>query len=1188
MFAANTTVTWASRRRSWAEHIKGDGYSDEQQLIQPIVFPAFAQYMLGFEPGGDLAAEETGHEGTPDFTPADAVTHPFVFETKSTNKGADITGFDAQITRYLDLGRPRIRRVLLTNLVGARVFDLDENGRLRELYRVDLRALLSGPEDVVATTGEAQRLARLVDEFSHRALTREQKLQQVRDAPEWNPLSEVTSSQWVLHRLDRVVQTLTGDVETRVAQGALTDQYITSADERLALLEEMRLIATRLGIESADSIPLSTFVDAGPNTEAGKVLRQYCSHVAYYAATRLVLVRIWEDLDLLEPMLHDGGFNRQMTRFDNIIQDVIDFSFSRARQRYRSLFDQRNGYTWYTPAPDPYVDVIYELANTYLGKIRSDVLGQVYEQMLERVDRKLRGQYYTPRDIISLIWDLIRLDEVAEKAEAEEREPYILDIATGSGGFLVEAARRLRERLAASQAAGAEISSQAWLDRVGLGLNGVEIQRFSAYLAELNLLVQLAQVVATDPALRIPPLGILSADTLALHEPDHLFGEHEEPTLPNDLLIDSEDRRQRAKRVKAAASSDFLMDVACGNPPYVGEKLAAPLTRRTRERYPYWESFVGQHLDYLYWFLILGVSKLREGGRFGFITTEYWLRAEGAAPLRGYLAQRCYIDRIILFRDMRLFTDAPGQDSMIVIGTRIASHDLAYVGNPIGNQKPRVSIYEGSQVAADKRPAILSAMRDGRSAAGVRTFTATVSPNSVGRNSWSDTILTADQITRRRRLSEAPQVQLVVSKGVETTVNTVTSSSETLLSHADLMNVGGPGTRAGIQLLTTDEVSRLGTLTQAEKSVIRRVVNTRDVYPYAVVVPDRTTSIVYLTKPDGIDQDLSDDQVIGGTPFPPGLPNVGAHLTRFRAILETKTRDRHERRPWWTLHRPRPEVVGDASADATGWAPYCLTTRWGSGGRLVVGLAPPGTSPASGLHVLRPSDATLPAAYISAVFNSSIYQDIAETLPPGQLRQRDLENLGLPDLGAFSAQVTASALRLANIVTDLVRTHGPRWPMLADTLRDDVALKEIPDEAWTPAAGPAASWGQISSVSWIGGVELHRAPATRLGDVSISHDLFGLTITVSVRGQVERAVVVHLAEEEVDAAAALAARFLGLGAVGGCVRDLDTIRVPINAETWTSLFREHHDSLTTIVGTYHEERAIIDAALNEALSKPSE
>lgn len=80
-------------------------------------------------------------------------------------------------------------------------------------------------------------------------------------------------------------------------------------------------------------------------------------------------------------------------------------------------------------------------------------------------------------------------------------------------------------------------------------------------------------------------------------------------------------------------------------PPYIGEKLAAPLIAQTRERYPYWRQFTAEHQDYLYMFLILGISKLREGGRFGFITTEYWLRAGGARPLRRYLARHCAIER---------------------------------------------------------------------------------------------------------------------------------------------------------------------------------------------------------------------------------------------------------------------------------------------------------------------------------------------------------------------------------------------------------------------------------------------------------------------------------------------------------------------------------------------------------------
>src|SRR5437763_534408 len=109
-------------------------------------------------------------------------------------------------------------------------------------------------------------------------------------------------------------------------------------------------------------------------------------HVAYYTATRLLVVRTWEDLGLLEPMLYDGGFDRQMDRFDDAIGEVVENAFRQARHVYRSLFRHSNNYSWFSPSPDVYADAVYELGFTYFGQIDSDVLGQVYERLLARID----------------------------------------------------------------------------------------------------------------------------------------------------------------------------------------------------------------------------------------------------------------------------------------------------------------------------------------------------------------------------------------------------------------------------------------------------------------------------------------------------------------------------------------------------------------------------------------------------------------------------------------------------------------------------------------------------------------------------------------------------------------------------------------------------------------------------------
>src|SRR6185503_3506753 len=110
-----------------------------------------------------------------------------------TDDGINLDGHADQIHRYLTGGRPRIKRVVLTNLVAIRVFDLD-GGRLRQQEPINLRALLVGDERTAATGGDARRLADFIDQFRRQELTTAQKLARVRKAPIWNAAFEVTSS----------------------------------------------------------------------------------------------------------------------------------------------------------------------------------------------------------------------------------------------------------------------------------------------------------------------------------------------------------------------------------------------------------------------------------------------------------------------------------------------------------------------------------------------------------------------------------------------------------------------------------------------------------------------------------------------------------------------------------------------------------------------------------------------------------------------------------------------------------------------------------------------------------------------------------------------------------------------------------------------------------------------------------
>lgn len=1181
-FAHSYRVNLNEETQTWANYSAGPGYVDEERIIQPSAFPAFASQLLGWTLQLNLAPEQSGAEGKPDFTPADSVTHPFVFETKSTKAGTALLGHEDQVGRYLTEGSPRIRSVVLTNLVGLRVFSIDSAGAVFERYSIPLRGLLDGPLDVASKLPDARRLADFFDEFSRKELSADEKLQKVRESPPWTDATRATNSDWILGRLDRVVSLMTTDVMAQIRSGILLDRSQTQADERKWILQELRSLADRIGLKDAELFSIDDFTSAGEKSLAGKALQQFGSHVAYYATTRLMLVRVWEDLGLLEPMLYDGGFDKQMSRFDNALEDVIGHSYARAQSRYRDLFDQRNSYTWFQPSRVTYAEAIYELANTYLGAIESDVLGEVYERMLERIDRKLLGAYYTPRDIISLIWDLIDFETLANQAEHDDRILRVFDIATGSGGFLVEAAQRLRQRVALQVDSGATVSLQQWVNEAADGLNGVEINRFSAYLAELNLLVQFGQVVAQQKSLRIPPMGILSGDSLSLHNPVTLVDDWDHAVLPNDLISNSEDRKERALRIKSPVQANFLMDVACGNPPYIGEKTAAPMMAKTRRAYPYWESFVGSHMDYLYWFLILGVSKLRRGGKFGFITTEYWLRAEGAKPLREYLAARCTIDRIVLFRDMRLFPDAPGQHSMIITGTRVADPDGDKPGPDLAPQgKPRISIYTGGRTSRfGRRKVLRSILRASSNSSDVRHFTSLISPNALKSTSWADVVLDKSQLAQRAHLTQGQQVEILASEGVITTANSVTAKTEPLLSGEVLPQIGGPGSKAGVQLLTQAEVSELRPLTETETRALRLVINTKDVYPYAVVPPRDAAYVVYLPKPEVIDPRLHDDQVRSGLPFPADMPNLESHLSKFRPILESKARTWGERRPWWSLHRARTEIVDSANAPETGWSNYCVVSRWGSGGKFVAGLAPTRVSPASGLHAIRAAKDVVPASYLAALYNSSLYQEIAESLPPGQLRKADLERIGIPLRPQLVDAISEISVRLATSVTGIVRIHSERFPSVGEALRQNCALVDPMEDRWLPLVGPNTHWGKLERLAWVESIKSTRAGSTGLGTVFVTETLLGNEIQISERGSVRPAATVTLSPDtSLAVAEALAASIRAYSDGGGKVRGLPEIMAPLRADSLAELFRDDRESLLRVVDAYRADRKEIDSLL---------
>ncbi|WP_111721116.1 N-6 DNA methylase [Homoserinimonas sp. OAct 916] len=164
----------------------------------------------------------------------------------------------------------------------------------------------------------------------------------------------------------------------------------------------------------------------------------------------------------------------------------------------------------------------------------AEELGSVYESLLELVpsvdvegreftlkhlsgnERKTTGSYYTPPSLVSALLDSALdpvLDEAIDSgadAEAKERNLLALtvcDPASGSGGFLVAAARRIARRVAQVRSGEDEPTpaavQSALHDVVARCIYGVDMNDLAAELAKVSLWLE-----ALEPG---KPLGFLDA-----------------------------------------------------------------------------------------------------------------------------------------------------------------------------------------------------------------------------------------------------------------------------------------------------------------------------------------------------------------------------------------------------------------------------------------------------------------------------------------------------------------------------------------------------------------------------------------------------------------------------------------------------------------------------------------------------
>ena len=907
------------RFTDYSSYMASDGCPDEDEFIKPKLLTDFLREVLLFPPD-EFVSEHAVSTGIPDFQPTDTLLHPFFFEAKGSD-AVDLTQHQAQVSRYL---KPPFEHGVLVNMRHILVYE--KNGlEVNRIGLLDLyRAYRDQPKNVLDYPN-TKAFLEFVSQFRRKDLTRETKValllagKDVSLLPKPDPEELVAAIHRIVHLLVDDANRFKGDLE-RILKSKF------NVDDRESVLRELDQIAWELDHRylPAKDDRVSRYLNARAGSVEARAFDVFVTRVAYFTMTRFLVARMWEDVKFLEQRLYDGGFRRWYETLGRRIQEVLKQAFHYAGDRYSWLYGPHHNYFWYDPpSEETIVDVLYELARFNLGLLDADVLGTVYEQFVERVDRKNKGQYYTPREMIRFIWD--RVGYTSEDAffrfEEGGRTPkLVLDLATGSGGFLVEAAFRMRTLTRCSKTDVNEMLELLY--SMMNGLWGCEISQFANYITEVNMLIQLTPLVRAivDASAGVPrdlhavKLMTAPGDSLALIGAGPLFN-------PNNNHFARDANRELIRHdpkgpVRELLTSHFDYDYVCSNPPYVGEKGHKELFRSTLESLPYWRRHYQGKMDYLYWFIILGLIKLREGGRLGFITTSYWPTADGATHLREFILENALILEIIDFGETRIFEGAPGQHNMVFVLEKCpsyapnASHidGIVNQANVDHKQKHRIKIVKVKAVPpakhGDKRPPL----------ARVIDHVSGLMAKAKHSDEYVDIHLSAET---QGEFDGGPWTALRPSDATEKVVCRIEAqqgkladcfeSFQGIISSADRVisrNIGHlpggaiaeHGIRLGdpIFLLTKPELASLG-LAPNDRKLVKAFFQNVDLGSYT---PEKApwkedNFLIYTTRDTRIEE----------------FPGIERHLAKFRAILESKREARQGKLPWYSLHWPRDPQV---------------------------------------------------------------------------------------------------------------------------------------------------------------------------------------------------------------------------------------------------------------------------------------
>lgn len=297
--------------------------------------------------------------------------------------------------------------------------------------------------------------------------------------------------------------------------------------------------------------------------------------------------------------------------------------------------------------------------------IDADVLGNIYEQYLSHIlsrtekrakveskeaHRKEQGIYYTPTYIVDYIVRNTLGEVLKNKKPAEADKIRVLDMACGSGSFLLKAFDTLDEYYKRKEKDYAQAKLDVESDSAKItrktkilknNIYGVDLDPKAVEIAQLNLLLKAAETRHRLPDLRE---NIKCGNSLI-----------DDPVVVGERAFDWNKEFETIMK-------EGRFDVVIGNPPYVDIKQLDPrIVKYFFSAY----STVENRMNLYSVFVERALSLLKDGGYFGFIIPNSILYNESYAEVRKLLLEATNLKVIVRLPD-NVFEDAKVETIILI------------------------------------------------------------------------------------------------------------------------------------------------------------------------------------------------------------------------------------------------------------------------------------------------------------------------------------------------------------------------------------------------------------------------------------------------------------------------------------------------------------------------------------------